>query len=108
MTSTNASDTLRNASNLLQQTVSTFANLIEQSANLSFDLLNSFTSTTPTLDLSGMKLPALLTPSSCGCKIPPPCWMPRSAGCVVEPRLSRIAGDFADPGYKLRPHGTYD
>ncbi len=84
MTSTNASDTLRNASNLLQQTVSTFANLIEQSANLSFDLLNSFTSTTPTLDLSGMKLPALLTPSSCGCKIPPPCWMPRSAGCVVS------------------------
>jgi hypothetical protein len=107
MNSTTAGDTLQSASDLLQQTMTTYANLVEQSASLGLDLLNSFARNLPNLDFSSMKVPSM--PSldfssmkmptvanldfssmkmpgmpSCGCKIPPPCWMPQSAGCVVS------------------------
>jgi hypothetical protein len=81
MTSTTTSDTIKNAGNLLQQTITTWTNLLEQSASLSVELLNSITSNTKGFDFSSMKMPM---PASCGCKIPPPCWMPQSAGCVVS------------------------
>jgi hypothetical protein len=94
MISTNADDTVRNASNLFQQTMTTFADLVEQTTNLGFDFLNSFTRnmsnlgipamkmpSMPSLDFSTMKMPMV---PSCSCKIPPPCWMPHSAGCVVS------------------------
>lgn len=94
MTSTAAGDTLKNARDLLQQTINAYANLVEQSTSLSLDLLNSFTRNMPNLDFSSMKMPTMpnLDFSSmkmpgvprCGCKIPPPCWMPQSAGCVVS------------------------
>jgi hypothetical protein len=107
MNSTTAGDTLKSASDVLQQTMTTLANLVEQSTNLSFDLLNSFTRNLPNFDFSSVKMPAMpnldfssvkmpAMPNldfssmkmpgmpSCGCKIPPPCWMPQNAGCVVS------------------------
>lgn len=94
MTNSTAADNLENASDLLQQTMTTFANLVEQSASLSVDLLNTLSSNMSNLDFSSMKMPAIPnldlssmrmpTVPSCSCKIPPPCWMPQSAGCVVS------------------------
>lgn len=87
MTNTNPSETLKNTNEFLQQTIGGFADLLEQSAQLSLDLLGAFAGGVSSLgggssiDLSSMKMPSL---QSCGCKIPPPCWMPRSAGCVVS------------------------
>jgi hypothetical protein len=94
MISTTAADTLKNAGNLFQQTMTTFANLVEQSTILSVDLLNSLTRNMPNLDFSSVKMPTIPnldlssmkmpTVPSCACKIPPPCWMPQNAGCVVS------------------------
>jgi len=80
-----ASDTIKNAGNLLHQTITTWTNLVEQSASLSVQLLNSIASQTQGFDFSGMKMPIPMQMApSCGCKIPPPCWMPQSAGRVVS------------------------
>jgi hypothetical protein len=98
MTNTTASDAIKNAGDLMQQTITTFADLIEQSTSLSLELLNSLTSNAQGFDFSSIKMPTLMptttgcgckscgskTTAGCGCKIPPPCWMPLSAGCVVS------------------------
>jgi len=92
MSSTAAGDTLKNASDLLQQAMITYANMVEQSTSLGINLLNSLSNNMsnlssmkmpamPNLDFSSMKMPGM---PSCGCKIPPPCWMPQSADCVVS------------------------
>lgn len=92
MSSANATDALQSAGDLLQQTVTGFARLIEQSTQLGVDLLNSFSSAAsssglssalPPLDLSSIKI-QMPSMQSCGCKIPPPCWIPRQAGRVVS------------------------
>jgi hypothetical protein len=98
LTSTTASDAIKNAGDLMQQTITTFASLIEQSTSLSLEWLNSLTSNTQGFDFSSIKIPTMMpttsscgckscgskSTSGCGCKIPPPCWMPQSAGCVVS------------------------
>lgn len=92
MSNVSATGALQSAGDLLQQTITSFASLIEQSTQLGVDLLNSFStaasssglsSALPSLNLSSMKMqmPSL---QGCGCHIPPPCWMPRSAGRVVS------------------------
>src|SRR5580658_7847567 len=96
LNSTTASDAIKNAGDLMQQTITTFASLLEQSTSLSLEWLNSLTSNTQGFDFSSNKIPTMMpttsgcgckscgskTTSGCGCKIPPPCWMPQSAGCV--------------------------
>ena len=92
MSSVSATNALQSAGDLLQQTITSFAGLIEQSTQLGIDLLNSFSSAASSSGLSAA-LPSLNLPSikmqmpsrqGCGCKIPPPCWMPQSAGSAVS------------------------
>jgi hypothetical protein len=86
MTSTNASETLKNTSQFLQQTITGFADLLEQSTQLGLDLFDALSGgvsqlSGSSIDLSSLKAPWL---QGCGCKIPPPCWLPRSAGHVIS------------------------
>lgn len=85
MTDQNATESLKTASELLQQAITGVANLVEQSTQLGLDLLDTFTGSlssmsAPSINLSSMKMPQ----AGCGCKIPPPCWIPRSAGHVIS------------------------
>jgi len=80
--------TTSTTSDLLQETISGVASLVEQGAQLTLDLLNGLTNTASASigRPSGSALTSMLkAPSrhSC-CKIPPPCWLPRSAGHVVS------------------------
>jgi hypothetical protein len=87
MTGTTAGDTLRSATDIFQQTITAFSDLIGQSTKLGVDLLNSLAASSSTLNLpASLNLSSLTKPiqPSCGCKIPPPCWMPVSAGMAVS------------------------
>lgn len=88
MSSASVTDALQTAGDLLQQTLTTFASLIEQSTRLGVDLLNSFSSAASASGLSSTLSPlnfsSMKILQGCGCHIPPPCWMPRPAGRVVS------------------------
>src|SRR5258707_11124281 len=101
----------------LSETVEAMSDVIRQGIRVGMDLFESISrnqSVTTASEILRKVAPQLPQPVSCGCRIPPPCWMPRALGDVVSHvcpggtatiRIQVTNCTFAPRDIKLEPAG---